>query len=147
MVRMVSGSSGCASPGRSTTWSGWIPFGKIARPDGEGLRRRIDEMGNEEYQVLIRKPGQEARSRLLGGAPEVERDALARVVADVPDEALPAILADLGGHDIDEIVRALDAADRDTSRPAVVFAYTVKGWRLPFAGDALNQTKQHHLIQ
>jgi pyruvate dehydrogenase E1 component len=114
----------------------------FARPDGDALRRRIDDMDNEEYQVLIRKPGQEARSRLLGGAPGAERDMLARSVADVPDEALPGILADLGGHDIDEVVRALDAADRDTSRPAIVFAYTIKGWRLPFAGDALNHSAQ-----
>ena len=114
----------------------------FARPGGDLLRRRIDEMDNEEYQVLIRKPGQEARSRLLGGASEPERSALARAVADVPDEDLPAILADLGGHDIDEIARALDAADGDTSRPAVVFAYTVKGWRLPFAADALNHSAQ-----
>jgi pyruvate dehydrogenase E1 component len=112
------------------------------RPDGEALRRRIDEMENEEYQVLIRKPGDEARSRLLGSAPAGDRERLARAVVDVPDEILPAILADLGGHDIDEIVRALDGADRDTSRPAVVFAYTVKGWRLPFAGDALNHSAQ-----
>jgi pyruvate dehydrogenase E1 component len=114
----------------------------FARPGGDVLRRRIDEMDNEEYQVLIRKPGPEARKRLLGGVPEEDRHRLAQAVAEVPDEALPELLADLGGHDIDEIVRALDAADLDTSRPAVVFAYTVKGWRLPFAGDALNHSAQ-----
>lgn len=112
----------------------------FARPDGDVLRRRIDDMANEEYQVLIRKGGGEARLRLLEGASEADRDTLARSVANVPDEVLPAILADLGGHDIDEIVRALDAADHDPSRPAVVFAYTIKGWRLPFAGDALNHS-------
>jgi pyruvate dehydrogenase E1 component len=112
------------------------------RPGGDALRRRIDDMENEEYQVLIRKPGQDARRRLLASAPEADRDSLARAVADVPDEDLAAVLADLGGHDIDEIVRALDAADRDPSRPSVVFAYTVKGWRLPFAGDALNHSAQ-----
>jgi pyruvate dehydrogenase E1 component len=112
----------------------------FARSDGDILRRRIDDMANQEYQVLIRKPGPEARVRLLEGAPEGDRDALARSVADVPDEVLPGILADLGGHDVGEIVRALDAADRDSLRPAVVFAYTIKGWRLPFAGDALNHS-------
>lgn len=97
-------------------------------------------MANEEYQVLVRKDGAEVRARLLDGAAGADRDALARSIADVSDEALPGILADLGGHDLDEIVGVLDAADRDPSRPAVVFAYTIKGWRLPFAGDALNHS-------
>jgi pyruvate dehydrogenase E1 component len=112
----------------------------LARPDGDVLRRRLDDMANEEYQVLIRRPGSEARSLLLDGAPSGDHDALARSVADVPDDALPDVLADLGGHDVDEIVQALDAADREPSRPSVVFAYTVKGRWLPFAGDALNHS-------
>jgi pyruvate dehydrogenase E1 component len=114
----------------------------FARPNGEVLRRRLDEMANEEYQVLIRRPGSEVRSRLVEGASVADRDGLSRSVADVSDAALPAILADLGGHDLDQIVRALDTADGDPSRPAVVFAYTIKGWGLPFAGDALNHSAQ-----
>jgi pyruvate dehydrogenase E1 component len=114
----------------------------LARPGGDVLRRRIDDMTNEEYQILIRRPGQETRSRLLDGTSGVDRDELARSVVDVSDEDLPTILADLGGHDLDEVVRALDEADRDPSRPSVVFAYTIKGWRLPFAGDALNHSAQ-----
>ena len=73
----------------------------IAGPDGEVLQRRIDEMSNEDYQVLIRREGPIARERLLAGARPADRDALATVIADVPDEDLPATLADLGGHDID----------------------------------------------
>ena len=113
---------------------------RFALPDGDALRERIDDMDNEEYQVLIRRPGEEARARLIDGAPTGRRDALARVVADVPDVELPELLADLGGHDQDELERALRAADRETSRPTVLFAYTIKGWRLPFAGDSINHS-------
>lgn len=109
-------------------------------PDGDALRRRIDDMPNEEYQGLIRRSGAEARERMLGGAVAGERDALARCLAATDDEALPALLADLGGHDVDRIVRALDAADADRGRPSVIFGYTIKGWRLPFAGDPLNHS-------
>ena len=112
----------------------------IARPGGEVLRRRIDEMSNEDYQVLIRREGPIARERLIGGASAADRDVLATIIADVPDEELPATLADLGGHDIDGLVRILDAADADRTRPSIVFAYTIKGWRLPFAGDAMNHS-------
>lgn len=113
---------------------------RFALPDGEALRERIDDMDNEEYQVLIRRPGADARLRLIEGAPLTLRDALTRVVADVPDDELPGLLADLGGHDQDVLDRALRAADRETNRPTVLFAYTIKGWRLPFAGDSINHS-------
>jgi pyruvate dehydrogenase E1 component len=113
---------------------------RFERPDGDAFRERIDDMPNEEYQVLIRRPGDEARARLVDGAPRSRRDALARVVADVPDPQLPGLLADLGGHDQDELDRALREADRETARPTVLFAYTIKGWGLPFAGDSVNHS-------
>src|SRR5262245_45375463 len=109
-------------------------------PGGGALRQRIDDMSNEEYQGLIRLPGETARERLLGGVPRKERDDLVRALAPTSDAQLPALLADLGGHDVHSLVRVLDAADAERSRPSVVFAYTVKGWRLPFAGDPLNHS-------
>jgi pyruvate dehydrogenase E1 component len=113
---------------------------RFAGPGGGALRRRIDEMSNEEYQVLIRRPGLEARTRCIEGAPAARRDELATSVADVPDDELPGLLADLGGHDLDELERGLRAADRERTRSTVLFAYTIKGWGLPFAGDSLNHS-------
>jgi pyruvate dehydrogenase E1 component len=113
---------------------------RFARPDGEALRERIDDMDNEEYQVLIRRTGEDARARLIEGAEPSRRDALSRIVTDVADDDLPGLLADLGGHDQEELEGALRAADRETSRPTVLFAYTIKGWRLPFAGDSINHS-------
>src|SRR5207302_425895 len=107
---------------------------------GDALRDRIDEMSNEEYQVLIRRPGVDARARLVEGAPANRRDDLAGVLREISDAELPGILADLGGHDIRELISALDAAAAERSRPSAIFAYTVKGWRLPFAGDSLNHS-------
>ena len=112
----------------------------FARPGGHALKTRIDDMSNEEYQVLIRRPGPDARSRLIDRAPEDLRDDLRRSVGDVPDEELTRWLGDLGGHDFHTLEAALDEADADRSRPSVVFAYTIKGWRLPFAGDSLNHS-------
>jgi len=111
----------------------------FARPGGDALRRRIDDMSNEEYQVMIRQPGPQARARLLDVA-SPERERLAQVVADVPDDALPGLLADLGGHDLQVLLDTFRAADAETGSPTIVFAYTIKGWGLPFAGDALNHS-------
>ena len=41
---------------------------KFAQPGGDALRERIDDMENEDYQILIRRPGAELRERLLEGA-------------------------------------------------------------------------------
>lgn len=109
------------------------------RPGGGALRRRIDAMPNEEYQVLIRLPGDELRRRLVDGAGD-DREALERVVAATPDAELPALIADLGGHDLADLLAAFAEADADPTRPAVLFAYTIKGWGLPIAGDALNHS-------
>lgn len=109
-------------------------------PDGENLRRCIDEMNNEDYQALIALPGAEARQRLgeLAGA---NRAQVLSVVANVTDDELPTVLSNLGGHDLQALIHALDQVGQDLSHPTVLFAYTVKGWGLPIAGDPLNHSK------
>jgi pyruvate dehydrogenase E1 component len=47
---------------------------------------------------------------------------------------------DLAGHDLDAIRAAFDEARAVPDRPTVIFAYTIKGWQLPFAGDAANHS-------
>jgi pyruvate dehydrogenase E1 component len=107
---------------------------------GVALRRRIDDMPNEEYQELVRMPAQEARERLISGAPAGVRDALGHGLAAVSDEDLPSTLGDLGGHDLADLLACLHAADAQPTAPTVLFAYTMKGWGLPIAGDPLNHS-------
>ena len=85
-------------------------------------------------------PGAAAREWLIEGASARARDDLRRSVADVEDADLPRLLGDLGGHDLHELLRAFQAADAVADRPSVLFAYTMKGWGLPFAGDPLNHS-------
>lgn len=108
----------------------------FARRGGQALRRRIDEMRNEEYQALIRLSGPELRPRLVGDDP-----VLARLLASVPDAELPAVLANLGGHDLGELLAVLAQADAEPRRPTIIFAYTIKGWGLPIAGHPLNHSQ------
>ena len=106
----------------------------FTRPDGEALRRHIDDMSNEEYQSLFAHRGASLRERFLAGAdPTVHR--LAR---DYDDDGLVALVQNLAGHDLGVLIDAYRDCDRVTDRPSVVFAYTVKGWGLPIAGDPLN---------
>jgi pyruvate dehydrogenase E1 component len=111
----------------------------FVRPGGAALRQRIDDMSNEEYQALIRLPGVPLRERLLAGA-GAARAELAATLEATPDDELPALLADLGGHDLHELLVKFAEADADPDRPTVLFAYTIKGWGLPIAGEALNHS-------
>lgn len=108
----------------------------FARPGGGALRRHIDRMPNEQYQSLFTCEGAELRKRFLDGA-----DAgVESVVADESDERLGPLVRDLGGHDLQVLLDAFAEADAVTDRPAVVFAYTIKGWGLPIAGDPHNHS-------
>jgi pyruvate dehydrogenase E1 component len=107
----------------------------FALPGGEALRERIDSMSNEEYQALIRLEGAELRPRLVA-----DNKGLAQLLADVPDSELPDVLANLGGHDLEELIATLQQVDHEPRRPAILFAYTIKGWGLPIAGHPLNHS-------
>lgn len=109
----------------------------FARPGGEVLRRRIDDMSNEEYQNLLRLDGPTLRAKLVRGPDE---KALATLLANVSDSQLPDLIGNLGGHDLNELIKAFQEADRVTTNPTVIFAYTIKGWGLPMAGDRLNHS-------
>ena len=113
------------------------------RPGGQALRRRMDEMGNPEYQRLLRASSAELRERLpaapAGGGGRGRRE-IARLVADLEDGELVAAVRDLGGHDLACLIDAYRAADGAHDRPSVVFAYTIKGWSLPTEGHPSNHS-------
>ena len=54
------------------------------------------------------------------------------------DDDLAGLIQNLGGHDHKTLIAAFRACDAVTDRPSIVFAYTIKGWGLPIAGDPLN---------
>jgi pyruvate dehydrogenase E1 component len=110
----------------------------FGRPGGEALRRRIDRMLNEEYQAMIRQDGAEIRRHLLEEKGQ-GRAEMAHLLENIPDGELPALLSNLGGHDMEELLLRL--AEVDDRRPTILFAYTIKGWGLPLAGHPLNHAQ------
>jgi pyruvate dehydrogenase E1 component len=112
---------------------GQLLTGLFAKPGGEALRRRIDDMPNPEYQRLLRRGPAELRELLPG-----TDTALAGLVAGLDDATLLAAIRNLGGHDLASLDAAFAAID-DT-RPTVMFAYTVKGYGLPTQGHPQNHS-------
>jgi pyruvate dehydrogenase E1 component len=108
------------------------------RSGGDALRRRIDSMPNEEYQRLLRSDAAELRTRLPGSGRDTR--ALARLISDLDDGELLRAIRDLGGHDLTELLGAFAESDRVSDRPSVVFAYTIKAWRLAMEGHPGNHS-------
>jgi len=103
----------------------------FAEPGGERLRRWIDETGNADYAALTYLGGAAWRERLLKDAPET------KPILDARDEeALAALMTNLGSHDMEALIQAFDASQDDV--PTLFIAYTIKGFGLPFAGHKDN---------
>jgi pyruvate dehydrogenase E1 component len=127
--------------------AGWqtitVKYGRLLRElfereGGGDLRRRIDTMGNEEYQLLLRTPVDQLRARLVGGGRG--KTGVERAVSDLDDEQIARAIRDLGGHDLQDLLDAYAQADAATDRPSVVFAYTIKAWSLPTQGHPANHS-------
>lgn len=125
--------------------AGWhvieIKYGKKLRrafemQGGDGLRAWIDEMSNEQYQSLFGLAPEEVRQRFLENAPADVHS----FVKGMTDEELTDLVTDLGGHDLESLADAFVACDKEVDRPSVVFAYTIKGWGLPIAGNPRNHS-------
>ncbi|HEY0358681.1 MAG TPA: 1-deoxy-D-xylulose-5-phosphate synthase N-terminal domain-containing protein, partial [Mycobacteriales bacterium] len=108
----------------------------FARPGGDLLRAYLDGMPNERYQSMFGLAGAGLRDRFCEGAP----DAVRELLAAVPDDEVAPLVQDLGGHDLASMLEAYAECDRAADRPSVVFAYTVKGWGLPTAGNPRNHS-------
>ncbi|MDP1851839.1 MAG: pyruvate dehydrogenase [Candidatus Planktophila sp.] len=104
----------------------------------ESFKKWFDDIPNEQYQSLYGQRIEDVRERFLDGAPDGVKEHL----TSYSDAELFAILSDLGGHNLESLVETFQFCDSMIDRPSVVFAYTVKGWGLPLAGDPRNHSAQ-----
>jgi pyruvate dehydrogenase E1 component len=127
--------------------AGWhtitIKYGRwlrelFERDGGRALRRRIDQMPNEEYQRLLCATPAELRERLPGSS-RGSRE-IGRLIGQLDDEELQRAIRDLAGHDLRDLLDAFAKADAVTDRPCVIFAYTIKAWRLATQGHPANHS-------
>jgi len=124
---------------------GWrvltLKYGKLQqaafkRPGGKTLEEWIDNCPNAEFAALTYQGGAAWRTRLtadIGAKPNVQA-----LLDSFDDEALAALMTNLGGHCVETLIDAFDACDDD--RPTLFIAYTVKGYGLPLAGHKDNHS-------
>ncbi len=106
-------------------------------PNGELLRTAIDEMSNIVYQRLLRVSPATLRE-WLPNTSQYPKD-MERLISRWNDAELAETFSDLGGHDIGKLRQVFNELDLDRG-PHVMFAYTLKGWRLPIIGDPQNHS-------
>ena len=106
-------------------------------PNGEILRNAIDGMPNELYQRLLRLDSAALRDWL----PRASHfpDEMTKLISRWDDQELKDLFLNLGGHDFDTL-RDTFAQVNLNQGPAVIFAYTFKGWKLPTIGDPQNHS-------
>jgi pyruvate dehydrogenase E1 component len=104
------------------------------------LRARLEALGHAEYHRLLRTPVGALRKVLVTDPDGATDRALDATLATVTDDALAALVGDVGGHDLASILEAVERASANDQRPTVILAHTVKGWGTALAADPLNHT-------
>ena len=105
----------------------------------------LDALPNADHSALLYQGGSAWRARIDADVGK----AAAPFLKGLDDEALGALMTDLGGHCMETLVEAFDAAQDDV--PTLFVAWTVKGFGLPFAGHKdnhaglMNPTQAHSL--
>ncbi|RYD94551.1 MAG: transketolase, partial [Sphingomonadales bacterium] len=124
---------------------GWrvvtLKYGKLQRaafqrPGGQALEEWIDNCPNAEFAVLTYQGGAAWRERLL--ADIGDRKDVKKLLDSYDDDALAALMTNLGGHCVETLIDAFDGAQDET--PTLFIAYTVKGFGLPLAGHKDNHS-------
>src|SRR3954454_12297207 len=100
--------------------------------DNKALKTWFETLSNAELSALHYQGGAAWRKRIEGELGKKAADFLKQY----DDEALAALFNDLGGHCMETLVEAFDAAQDDV--PTLFIAWTIKGFGLPFAGHKDN---------
>jgi pyruvate dehydrogenase E1 component len=105
---------------------------KAALDADPALKAWFDQLPNADLSALHYQGGAALRARIDGDLGK----AAAPFLRAHDDDALAALFSDLGGHCMDSLVEAFDAAQDDV--PTLFIAWTIKGFGLPFAGHKDN---------
>ncbi|MFT4614818.1 MAG: pyruvate dehydrogenase E1 component [Bacteroidia bacterium] len=109
----------------------WDP---LLEKDKTGLlQKRMDEVCDGELQNYKYNGGAYTREHFFGKYPE-----LLELVSDLSDDDI--MYLNRGGHDPYKVYAAYAEAVKETQRPTVILAMTVKGYGTGEAGQANNET-------
>ena len=105
---------------------------KATLDNNKALKAWFEKLSNAELSALHYQGGAAWRKRIEA---ELGKKAAA-FLEEHDDAALASLFTDLGGHCMETLVEAFDAAQDDV--PTLFIAWTIKGFGLPFAGHKDN---------
>jgi pyruvate dehydrogenase E1 component len=118
-----------------TAKNGRLQRAAFREPGGQALADWIDNCPNADFAALTYQGGGAWRARLQADIGSVR--GVKALLAKRDDAELARLMTNLGGHCLETLCEAFDAAAAD-DRPTLFIAYTVKGYGLPFAGHKDN---------
>lgn len=99
----------------------------FAKPGGDAFKDVIENgFDDYEFQSLL---GAKDEERLRASLLE-KNSKLGKFLSELKKGSLYEIFCDLGGHDMAEIISALEKSKENKHKPTVVICHTVKGWGL-----------------
>ncbi|MCB0356487.1 MAG: pyruvate dehydrogenase, partial [Bdellovibrionales bacterium] len=131
---------------RTMKANGWeviqVRHGKIRqnlfqKNHGESFKLWLEEQ-LEDYELqalLLLKDPQKLYSEVQQHHPEIKE-----FLKGVSAEEFSAAIYDFGGHDIFQLAEALEQSKKDTRRPTMIIAHTLKGWNLRMAAQQGNHS-------
>jgi pyruvate dehydrogenase E1 component len=111
---------------------------KLMKKDGGEHFREIFEGALADYELqvgLMLKDPKELRTYLVEKHKKAEK-----FMKSLNDADLMAAYRDFGGHDFVTLINAFEASKKETSRPTMVIAHTIKGWGLDMAANPGNHS-------
>lgn len=107
------------------------------RSQGDLFKKWLEkELEDYELQalLLIKNP-KELYSQVKNHHPE-----LANFLKNVKEEEFFAALNDFGGHDIWQLIEAMEQSKKNSRQPTLIIAHTLKGWGLKMAAEQGNHS-------
>lgn len=104
---------------------------------GELFRNTLEtKFEDYEYQSLLKISEKESiRETLLAKEPKLKT-----FLSAYNDDQLYELMIDLGGHDFEQLIAAMEASKKSKRRPTLIVAHTVKGWGLECMGASGNHS-------
>lgn len=109
----------------------------FSKDGGEQFKELFEgRLADYELQVLLLLPdGKAIRDVILDKQPKLEK-----FLKGMKDEDLLTAVHDFGGHDFETLLEAYNESKKETSRPTMVIAHTIKGWGLKMAANPGNHS-------
>lgn len=135
---------------RTMSANGWeviqVRHGKkrqalFKKSGGDALQNWIEnELSDYDLQSLLLVHDPAALKKEIA----TKHKSVAKFVKSISEKDIYEALRDFGGHDLDALTEAFEQSKKDTRRPTIVIAHTLKGWGLEMAASQGNHSALPH---